>query len=63
MADDEISEIRRIRHEISKRYGHDVKRLVAHYQELQKELKASAKYKLANPKRAAVASNTDENAT
>ncbi len=49
MVDDEITEIRQVRHKISERYGHDVKRLVAHYQELQKELEASGKYKLATP--------------
>jgi len=50
MADDEITEIRRIRHKISERYGHDVGRLVAHYQELQEQLKASGKYKIVSPK-------------
>ena len=34
MADEEINEVRRIRHEISARFGHDISKLVAHYQGL-----------------------------
>ncbi len=51
MADEEINEIRRIRHEISARFGHDVSRLVAHYQALEKELRQSGEYKFADAKR------------
>lgn len=36
MADEEIDEIRKIRHDISMRFEHDISRLVAHYQELKK---------------------------
>ena len=35
-SDPVIDEIREIRHNISARFGHDPKRLVAHYAELQK---------------------------
>ena len=48
MADREINEVRRIRHEISARFGHDVRRLVAHYQELENELREAGEYRFAN---------------
>ena len=48
MADREINEVRRIRHEISARFGHDVRRLVAHYQELENELRRSGEYRFAD---------------
>ena len=48
MADREINEVRRIRHEISARFGHDVSRLVAHYQELENELRRSGGYRFAD---------------
>ena len=48
MADREINEVRRIRHEISARFGHDVSRLVAHYQELDNELRRSGEYRFAD---------------
>lgn len=40
-----IDEIREIRRQISAEFGHDPRRLVAHYQELEKELRRSGKYK------------------
>ena len=48
MAEDELLEIRRIRHEISERYGHDTDRYVDHLQELQKRLRDSGEYGLAD---------------
>ena len=48
MTEDELSEIRRIRHEISERYGHDTDRYVDHLQELQKRLRDSGEYGLAD---------------
>ena len=45
MADYEIDEIRRIRREISERFDHDVDKLIAHYQALEKEYRKSGKYK------------------
>ncbi len=39
MIDDDLNEVRRIRHEISQEFGHDVQRLAAHYQELEKQIK------------------------
>ena len=50
MADEEINEVRRIRHEISARFGHDISKLVAHYQELERKLRKSGKYKFADAK-------------
>ena len=35
--DEEIAQIRQVRHQISEQFGHDPYRLVAHYMELQKE--------------------------
>jgi hypothetical protein len=44
MAEDELREIRRIRHEISERYGHDTDRYVDHLQQVQKELRETGGY-------------------
>ena len=49
MADYEIDEIRRIRRKISARFDHDVGKLIAHYQALEKEYRKSGKYKFVNP--------------
>ncbi len=43
-----VKEVREVRHKISARFDHDVSRLVAHYQELQKKMRQSGKYKFAN---------------
>ena len=51
MADQEINEVRKIRHEISARFDHDVSRLVAHYQEFEKELRRSGEYRFVDSKR------------
>ena len=40
MRDEEINEVRSIRHEISARFGHDIGQLVAHYQKMEKEIQA-----------------------
>lgn len=49
MADYEIDEIRRIRREISERFDHDIDKLIAHYQALEKEYRKSGKYKFVDP--------------
>ncbi|MDE0637588.1 MAG: hypothetical protein OXI43_17260 [Candidatus Poribacteria bacterium] len=49
MADYEIDEIRRIRQEISAQFDHDVDKLIAHYQALEKEYRKSGKYKFVDP--------------
>jgi hypothetical protein len=51
MADQEINEVRKIRHEISARFNHDISRLVAHYQELENELRRSGEYRFVESKR------------
>ena len=42
-----ISEIRRVRREISARFDHDVHRLGEHYMELEKKARASGEYRFA----------------
>ena len=49
MADYEIDAIRRIRREISARFDHDVGKLIAHYQALEKEYRKAGKYKFVDP--------------
>ena len=39
MADEVIGEVRRVRHEISRRCDHDPRRVVAYYRAFQEELK------------------------
>ena len=45
MADEVIREVRRVRHEISRRCGHDPHKVVAWYRAFQDELKRSGKYR------------------
>ena len=42
-----ISEIRRVRHQISARVGNDVRRLGEHYMELDRQARASSQYRFA----------------
>ena len=49
MADYELDQIRKIRRKISARFNHDVSKLVAHYQALEKEYRKSGKYKFVDP--------------
>jgi len=43
-----VKEVSEVRHKISARFDHDVSRLVAHYQEVQKKMQQSGKYKFAD---------------
>ena len=43
-----VKEVREIRHKISARFDHDIDRLVAHYQALEKKMRQSGKYKFAD---------------
>ena len=43
-----VKEVREIRHKISARFGHDVNRMVAHYQEIQEKMRQSGKYRFAD---------------
>ena len=45
MADDIIREVRRVRHEMSRRCGHDPHKVVASYRAFQEELKRSGQYR------------------
>ena len=51
MGDEEINDVRRIRREISARFGHDLHRLGSHYRELEQELLATGQYRFATPGR------------
>ena len=44
-----MKEVQEMRHRISAEFGHDFKRLGAYYQELQREMRKSGKYKFADP--------------
>ena len=43
-----VKEVREIRHKISARFDHDVRRLGAHYQEVQEKMRKSGKYRFAD---------------
>ena len=58
MRDNEINEVRRIRHEISARFGHDIGRLVAHYQKIEEEFRRSGEYKFADSKKSEIDGKT-----
>ena len=64
MVNYEIDEIRRIRREISARFDHDVGKLIAHYQALEKEYRKSGKYKFVDPpsKKPKIEKSKDEGA-
>ncbi len=49
MADYELDEIREIRREISTRFDHDVGKLIAHCQALEREYRKAGKYKFVDP--------------
>ncbi|MEO7298741.1 MAG: hypothetical protein ABI042_09220 [Verrucomicrobiota bacterium] len=40
-----VAEVRKARHEISAEHGHDTKRLVDHYIEMQEAMKKTGKYR------------------
>ncbi len=46
--DPAIDEIREVRREISAEFGHDPRRLMAHYVEYEKQLKREGKYRFAD---------------
>lgn len=51
MADNEINDVRRIRHQISADHDHDVNKLVAHYQTFEEELRTSGRFRFASDAR------------
>ena len=44
-----VKEVREMRMKISKECGHDLNRLLAYYQEVEKEMRKSGKYKFVDP--------------
>ena len=44
-----VEEVREIRMKISEECGHDLNRLLAYYQEVEKEMRKSGKYKFVDP--------------
>ena len=44
-----VKEVREMRDKLSAEFGHDRSRLYTHYQEIEKELRKSGKYKFAEP--------------
>ena len=44
-----VKEVREMRMKISEKYGHDINRLLAHYQEVGKRLRKTGKYKFVDP--------------
>ena len=44
-----VKEVREMRSKLSAEFGHDRSLLYAHYQEVEKELRKSGKYKFAEP--------------
>ena len=44
-----VKEVREMRNRLSAEFGHDRSRLYAHYQEVEKQLRTSGKYKFAEP--------------
>ncbi len=47
--DPAIDEIREVRRKISAEFGHDPRRLMQHYKEMEEEMRRSGKYKFYEP--------------
>ena len=45
MPNDEIAEIRKIRHRISEECGHDIHKVAAYYRQVEEELKKSGQFR------------------
>jgi len=45
MPNDEIAEIRKIRHQISEECGHDIHKVAAYYRQVEEELKKSGQFR------------------
>lgn len=48
MSDYEIDEIRRIRHEVSAKQGHNLRKLADYYRTVEKRLRESGRYRFAD---------------
>ena len=62
MSDYEIDEIRRIRHEISARHGHDLQKLADYYRTVEQRLRESGCYRFADEGARAVDTGSSESA-
>ena len=49
MHDDEVTEVRRVRHEISAECSHDVRKVAAYYRSVENELKQSGEFRFEEP--------------
>ena len=45
MLNDEIAEVRRVRHEISKECGHDIHKVAAYYRRIEEDLRKSGDFR------------------
>lgn len=45
MPTDEVSEVRRIRHQISEECGHDIRKVAAYYRQVEQELRESGEFR------------------
>ena len=45
MSEDEVTAVRRVRHEISEQCGHDVRKVAAYYRTIEIELKQSGDFR------------------
>ena len=45
MPNDEIAEVRKIRHRISEECGHDIHKVAAYYRQVEEELKKSGQFR------------------
>ena len=60
MTDEVIHEVRRVRHDISRRCDHDPRRVVAYYRKFQDELKRSGEYRFCSKSAEAHEAKTDQ---
>lgn len=51
MSDYEIDQIRQVRHQISAENGHDLRRVAEYYRQIEKELRASRRFKFADERK------------
>jgi len=49
MPNDEIAEIRKIRHQISEECGHDIHKVAAYYRRVEEKLKKSGAFRFEEP--------------
>lgn len=64
MPNDEVAEIRKIRHQISEECGHDIHKVAAYYRKVEEELKESGQFRFeeqsSDPRTASATSNEED---